>query len=167
MNKQLHNLGFSEELGQYCQEKQINLGSTARVVAEHRGIYRIKNDKGEFSAKITGRQMYEATSREDYPAVGDWIMADFSNDPATIQSILPRKTVLRKTVQTKKSFGQAKEKFIATNIDIGLVVEAVDRDFNLNRIERYCAIALDGDVQPAIILNKTDLISPKTQTDMD
>jgi len=39
------------------------------------------------------------------------------------------------------------------------VVESVDRDYNLNRFERYFAIANNGGIKPAIILNKIDIIS--------
>jgi ribosome biogenesis GTPase len=35
----------------------------------------------------------------------------------------------------------------------------VDRDYNLNRIERYSALAADGGLKAAVVLNKTDLIS--------
>jgi ribosome biogenesis GTPase / thiamine phosphate phosphatase len=48
---------------------------------------------------------------------------------------------------------------IATNIDTAFVVESVDRDYNLNRFERYFAIAAEGGVQSAVILNKIDLLS--------
>ncbi len=37
-------------------------------------------------------------------------------------------------------------------------VESVDRDYNLNRLERCLAIAKDGNIKPAIVLNKIDLI---------
>ena len=42
---------------------------------------------------------------------------------------------------------------------MAFVVESVGRDFNLNRFERYFAIASDGGIKSAIILNKVDLIS--------
>lgn len=159
MNTQLHNLGFDVFFERYCRENGVDLGSVARVVAEHKGVYRIRTVTGEFAAKVTGRQMYLADSREDYPAVGDWVAADFENDPAVIQTILPRQSLLCKSVQSRKTRGQAREKLIAANIDTALIVESVDRDYSLNRFERYLAIAADGKVRPAIVLNKIDLVS--------
>jgi ribosome biogenesis GTPase len=53
---------------------------------------------------------------------------------------------------------------IATNIDAAFVVESVDRDYSLNRFERYIAIVNEANVKPAIVLNKIDLIS-KDQLD--
>jgi ribosome biogenesis GTPase len=35
----------------------------------------------------------------------------------------------------------------------------LDRDYNLNRFERYFVLASEGGIKPAIILNKTDLVS--------
>ena len=37
------------------------------------------------------------------------------------------------------------------------LVQAVDRDFNINRLERYLTISYSSKVSPIIILTKTDL----------
>ncbi len=50
--------------------------SVARVIAEYKGAYKVKNPTSEYLAKITGKQMFNASSREDYPAVGDWVIID-------------------------------------------------------------------------------------------
>lgn len=59
----------------------------------------------------------------------------------------------------RKNSGKNETQIIATNIDVAFVIEAVDRDYNLNRIERYFAIAKDSNISPVVILNKIDLIS--------
>lgn len=106
-------------------------------------------------AKVTGKQMFDAQSREDFPAVGDWVIIDeLPENQAVIKEILPRRGVIKRKYSGKEAI-----QIIATNIDIAFVIESVDRDFNLNRFERYFAIARDGGVKPAIILNKIDLIS--------
>jgi ribosome biogenesis GTPase len=48
---------------------------------------------------------------------------------------------------------------IAANVDVAFIVESVDRDYNLNRLERYVVIAQEGGVKPTIIINKGDLLS--------
>ena len=45
----------------------------ARVVAEHRERYVVSGAAGEHSAVLAGRVRHAATSREDLPAVGDWV----------------------------------------------------------------------------------------------
>ncbi len=73
---------------------------------------------------------------------------------------MPRKTIIKRKYGDKNKTGEKDEtQIIATNIDVAFVIESVDRDYNLNRMERYFAIASDGGIRPAVILNKTDLIS--------
>jgi ribosome biogenesis GTPase len=147
-----------EDLG-YGDFFESNRGTdslpVARTLAEHKEAYRVKNTDGEYLAKITGKQMFNALSREDYPAVGDWVtITDLGEQQAVIHRILPRKTILK-----RKASGKNDIQVIAANIDVAFVIESVDRDYNLNRFERYFSIARDGDIIPAIILNKIDLIS--------
>lgn len=127
----------------------------ARVVVEHKGVYKIRNESGEYFAKVTGKHMFEASTREDYPAVGDWVAYEqLSDDQAVIRGVLPRRTVIKRKYNRKDE-----DQIIAANVDVAFVVESVDRDFNLNRFERYFSFAKDGGVLPAIILNKVDLFS--------
>ena len=147
-----------EDLG-YGEFFESNRGKdalpVARTLAEHKEAYRVKNTDGEYLAKITGKQMFNALSREDYPAVGDWVtITDLGEQQAVIHQILPRKTIIK-----RKASGKNDIQVIAANIDVAFVIESVDRDYNLNRFERYFAIARDGGIIPAIILNKIDLIS--------
>ncbi|MFA5878439.1 MAG: ribosome small subunit-dependent GTPase A [Candidatus Staskawiczbacteria bacterium] len=127
----------------------------ARVISEYRGAYKVRNENGEFLAKVTGKLIFDALSREDYPAVGDWVtIEELPEQQAVIKGILPRHTIIK-----RKQIDKEAVQIIATNIDVAFIIESVDRDFNLNRFERYFAIAKDGGVKPAIILNKIDLIS--------
>jgi ribosome biogenesis GTPase len=129
--------------------------SVARVIAEYRQVYRVKNATGEYLAKITGKQMFNAESREDFPAVGDWLaITDLGEGQAVIHRVLPRKTMIK-----RRCVGKNEVQIIAANLDVAFAIESVDRDFSLNRLERYRAIANDGGIKTAIILNKTDLIA--------
>ena len=127
----------------------------ARVIAEYKQAYRVKTNDGEFLARVTGHQMHNAMSREDFPAVGDWvIITDLGEQQATIQQVLPRKTMIKRKAVNKNDI-----QIIAANIDVAFIIESIDRDYNLNRFERYFALARDGGITPAIIINKVDLIS--------
>ncbi len=156
-----------EDLGwdEFFETNQRKLGladfAVARVIAEHRGAYVVKNASGEYSGKITGKQMFKATSREDYPAVGDWVViTEADKEQVVIQDILPRKTVMKRKFGDKNRSGEKNEtQIIAANIDVAFIVEAVDQDYSLNRFERYFSIARDSGIQPTAILNKIDLIS--------
>lgn len=149
----IEDLGYTPSFESKKDELGFANFSVARVISEHKAAYKVKNINGEFFAKITGKQMFEASGREDYPAVGDWVaITELDKDMAIICAILPRATLI------KRKYGD-KTQVIASNIDVAFVVESVDRDYNLNRFERYFAIAENGGVRPAIILNKADLLS--------
>lgn len=156
-----------EDLGydSFFEEGRNRLGfgdlQVARVISESKELYKIKNTDGEYLAKVTGKRMFEASSREDYPAVGDWVVVDPHDDEhATIHDILPRRTIIKRKFGDKNKSGEKRDvQIIAANIDVAFVIESVDRDYNLNRFERYFAIAEDGGIKSAIILNKIDLIT--------
>jgi ribosome biogenesis GTPase len=145
------------------ERAELNLAdfSIARVSAEYKGMYKVKNEKGEFLAKITGKQIFKSKSREDYPAVGDWVaVRELDNEQAVIQTVLPRKTIIKRRYGDKNKSGEKNDiQIIATNIDVAFIVQSVGRDYNVNRFERYLAIAQDANIKPVIIINKTDLIS--------
>lgn len=151
----IEDLGYDAFFESNRNKLKLDGFSIARVVAEHKGAYKIKNANGEFLAKITGKQMFDALTREDYPAVGDWVaITELDTEKAVIHKILPRRTIIKRKYVNKNEI-----QVIATNIDVAFVVESVNRDFNLNRFERYFAITNAGGIKPAIILNKIDLIS--------
>lgn len=98
---------------------------------------------------------FNAKNRTDFPAVGDWVtLTTYESDFAIIHNILPRFSTIK-----RRAIGQFGDvQIIATNIDYAFLVQAVDRDFNINRLERYLTICNSSDVKPIIILTKTDLI---------
>lgn len=150
-----------EDLGydNFFESNRLKLGLSsfqiARVIAEFKGAYRVKNTEGEYFAKITGKQIFQAEERKDFPAVGDWVaITQLDEDNAMIHKIFPRKTILK-----RKYCGKNDSQIIATNIDETFIVQSIGRDYNLNRFDRYLTIAIDGGIKPVIILNKIDLIS--------
>ena len=165
--KNLEDLGYNLIFESNREKSNSQDFLPARVIAEYKEVYRVKNIHGEFLARITGKQMFEATEREDYPAVGDWVLIEEADkEHAVIKSILPRQTIIKRRFGNKNKLGEKNDvQIIATNIDVGFVIESVDRDYNLNRFERYFAILEDGGVKGAIILNKTDLLSEGERED--
>lgn len=152
---ELKDLGYNTFFESNRNKLKLEEFSVARVIAEYKGAYKIKNLTGEYFAKITGKRIFDASSREDYPAVGDWVAIKEQDAKwALIKEILPRQTLIKRKYNNKNGI-----QIIATNIDVAFIVESIGRDFNLNRFERYLAITNDGGVESTIILNKIDLIS--------
>lgn len=151
----LEDIGFSDFFKKNRELSNDDNLSPARVISEHKEMYILKNEVSEFSAKITGKMIFEATSREDYPAVGDWVLiTSLDKEQAVIHEILPRKTILK-----RKAVGKPDIQVIASNIDVVFIVESPDRDYSLNRFERYISLTKAENIKPIIILNKIDLIS--------
>jgi ribosome biogenesis GTPase len=157
----LEDFGYDAFFESNRKKLKLDDFSVARVISEHKGAYRVINPQGAFLATITGKQMFAASLREDYPAVGDWVAIDECGpEKAVIRGILPRKTVLTRNRGDRSRTGsKTAMQVIGANIDVAFIVESVDRDYSLNRFERYFALAENGGVTPAIILNKTDLLS--------
>lgn len=152
----LEDFGFNNKLQEFREENNLNSYGTGRVIAEHKERYIVKTTDGDFEAEITGNLKYTARGREDFPAVGDWVaLTIYDSDFSVIHKIFPRHSVLK-----RKAVGQYGEmQVIAANIDYSLLVQAVDRDLNINRLERYLTICYSSGVSPVIVLTKTDLIS--------
>jgi ribosome biogenesis GTPase len=153
----LEDLGYNNELGNFRTDNNLNDFETGRVIAEHKERYIVRTTEGEFDAEITGNLRFTARSREDFPAVGDWVaLTVYDSGFAIIHKIFQRFSIIKR--QAVGQFGEIQ--IIAANIDFALLVQAVDRDFNINRLERYLTICNSSGVSPIIILSKTDLIKP-------
>lgn len=151
----LEDLGYNNKLEEYSKEHKLDSFEIGRVIAEHKERYIVKTTKTELEAEITGNLRFSAISREDFPAVGDWVaLLTYDLDSAIIHKILPRFSIIK-----RQAVGQlGKVQIIATNIDYAFLIQAADRDFNINRLERYLTICYSSKVSPIILLNKTDLV---------
>ncbi|MFH1118968.1 MAG: ribosome small subunit-dependent GTPase A [Bacteroidota bacterium] len=150
-------LGYNSKLEKFRADNNLNSLEVGRVISEHKERYIVRTTQGEFEAEITGNMRFTAKGREDFPAVGDWVaLTAYDSGTAIIHSIFPRSSVISR--QAVGKFGEIQ--IIAANIDYAFLVQAVDRDFNINRLERYLTICHASGVEPVIVLNKTDLISP-------
>ncbi|UZJ78353.1 ribosome small subunit-dependent GTPase A [Fictibacillus sp. KU28468] len=129
--------------------------TVGRVALEHKGMYRLFTEHGELLAEVTGKLRHMASERQDYPAVGDWVVitARPEEKKASIHAILPRKSKF-----SRKAAGHTtEEQIVAANVDTVLLVNALNTDFNLRRIERYLLMAWESGANPVIVLSKADL----------
>ncbi len=128
--------------------------SPGRVIAEHRGSYVVATGETDVEAVVSGRFRYDATSAEDFPAVGDWVALSLPADggAAQIHAVLPRASRFARPARGDVPGAQV----VAANVDTVFVVAALDHDFNVRRLERYLALAWSSGAEPVIVLNKAD-----------
>ena len=125
-----------------------------RVAKQHKDRYQVLTPQGIFDAEITGNLRFTANSKADFPAVGDWVEMSEFDDFYIIHRIQERSSLLQR--QAVQQAGESQP--IAANIDVAFITQAADRDFNLKRLDRYVAISHAAKIEPAIILNKIDLV---------
>ena len=159
----LEEWGYNEQLEKFRVENNLQDFQPGRVIAEHKERYVVKTTAGEVEAEITGNLRFTARSREDFPAVGDWVaLTVYDTTLAIIHQLFPRSSIIKRQAVGQKGDVQV----IAANIDQALIVQAVDRDFNINRLERYLTICNSSGVSPIIVLSKTDLIDAQHLTEI-
>ncbi|UCD39267.1 MAG: ribosome small subunit-dependent GTPase A [Fidelibacterota bacterium] len=125
----------------------------ARIITGVRQNYRVITAGGELPATATGRLQFDTDESADLPVAGDWVAARIFDDQAVIHQVLPRRTSLM-----RKSSGRGSaQQVLAANVDTLFIVQSLDRDFNLRRLERYLVMAREGGVEPVILLSKRDL----------
>jgi len=152
----LTDLGYNTEMESFIRENKLSEFTVGRVTQEHRERYIVSTGEDEYEAEITGNLRYTADSRADFPAVGDWVAMILSDsNSAIIYKVLPRKSILE-----RQAVGKTGEKqIISSNIDVALIIQSIDNNFNINRLERYLAICYASGIEPVLIISKIDLYS--------
>ncbi|WP_430811393.1 MULTISPECIES: ribosome small subunit-dependent GTPase A [unclassified Carboxylicivirga] len=161
MTKQTHNikdLGFREYLRQYRSDNDLESLNIGRIILEHKERYAVLCEQGEIDCELIGNLRFTAQQRSDLPAVGDWVAVnEYDTGKGLIHAVYPRENILE-----RQAVGRNGEKqIIATNIDYGLIVQSVNRDYSINRLERYITLCNTAKIEPIIVLNKIDLIEQK------
>lgn len=164
VSAQLNQFGWDEWFETKAQETNLTGNRLARVVAVDREQLLVIDESGEYRAKLAGRFLYTTDHPSDFPCVGDWVSVQYSgsDDFGIIHDVVPRKSFLR-----RKAAGDAIEyQMIASNIDVALIVQSCQFDFNVNRLERYLVMVRNGQVAPVVLLTKTDLVTPEGLQDL-
>ena len=145
----LPKLGWSHFFQQQLSLEEWESATPARVLAVHRNTFEVASEHGCQQITLPGNWYTRGT--ENLPTVGDWLLIDTSTGLA--QKLLERKSLLR-----RKAAGiESKVQLLAANVDTLFIVSSCNQDFNLSRLERYLALALEAKIEPVLILTKADL----------
>jgi ribosome biogenesis GTPase len=145
-------LGWNDELDAAFTTYAERGFEPARVVAEHRGGFAVRGERGDRLAHTRGR-LRDDELFGGMPTVGDWVAVVDAGERYAIEAVLPRRTkVSRKTPWLK-----SEEHVLVANVDTVFLVTGLDADFNVRRLERYLATAWNSGADPVIVLTKLDL----------
>ncbi|MDM5432988.1 ribosome small subunit-dependent GTPase A [Bacillus hominis] len=139
----------------FFEEQAVENYEVGRILLEHKHIYRIICNDGEYVAELSGKFRHEALTKGDYPAVGDWVyIKKIENEKkAIIHRIFPR----RSSFSRQEAGNRTEEQIIAANVDYLFLVNALNHDFNVRRMERYLLLAYESGAMPVIVLTKSSL----------
>lgn len=149
--------GFSEILIKYDIGDKI----PARIIATHRDRYEIVSDKGNGFARIK-RGCYYDNPNAVYPTTGDFVLIEWNElGDSMITETLKRQSYFSRveaTADKNHELHKQHEQLVASNFDYVFIMQSLNNNFNLRRIERYLALSWQSGAIPVIILTKRDLV---------
>ncbi len=149
----LNAYGWNEKLNQLKQESAFKTLSHGRVSTVHRTCYEVISVNGLFQCELTGSLMYGKSDFE-LPCTGDWVIFQpFDDNKGIIVDRLPRERILYR----KKSGSVADKQAFASYVDKAFIVQSLDDNFNIRRVERFMVQILEANIHAVLVLNKADL----------
>lgn len=128
----------------------------ARISMETKLNYLVWTKDEELPAKITGKLLHD-TKRDplNRPKVGDWVGISLADEgaKAQVRILAPRRSQLTRKVPGRRNEAQV----IASNFDTVFIVQGLDDNFSLRRLERCLVMVHEGGAQPVVVLNKSDV----------
>jgi len=151
----LTRLGWNDFFAEHFSSLKSAGYEIGRVALENRHQYLLYTTSGEVIGETTGRLLHFADTPADLPKVGDWVaFQPFpEEEKVIIHEVLPRKSIFSRKIVGRK----VEEQVVATNVDMVFIVQGLDNDFNLRRLERYLVMIFEGNSNPVVVLNKVDL----------
>lgn len=160
---ELKQLGFDDWFEEKASLYSLPGYQLARIAAVDKDSYVVIGEKNEVFAEIEGKFRFQVRSSMDLPTVGDWVYVKYYNDDtlAIIHEILPRRSLLKRKTAGKKIEYQ----LLSANIDTAFIMQSLDANFNLRRLERYLVAVKEGSIEPIVLLSKADLIKEEEKAE--
>ncbi len=129
-------------------------GTPARITAVHKERYELICEYGYTFGRLK-TSIYYFGGLEDFPTTGDFVVIDYN--PSGDSQII--KTLNRKSFFSRRDPTPGRgEQAVAANFDYVFIMQSLNFDFNLKRMERYITLAWQSGAVPVVILTKADLV---------
>ncbi len=154
--KSLNSLGWNSFFEKQFEQYKLSGFETGRIINEQKERYIVFTEYGEFQGEISGRLLYSTGSNSDFPKVGDWVAVSIFKEES---KVIIHEVLERRNKFSRQAAGQKiDEQVLASNIDAVFIVQSLDQNFNIKRMERYISMIYEMKAEPVILLNKSDLI---------
>lgn len=125
-----------------------------RVILSHYSKYIVEINHEKYSCEVSGRFKYTAYNKSDYPIVGDYVFFRRANpEEGIIERIEERHSVVQRLAVTDVHNSQV----VATNIDILFICMALDKDFNIKKLNNFISMSYSNEYETIILLTKSDV----------
>ncbi|MCE5189171.1 MAG: ribosome small subunit-dependent GTPase A [Eubacteriales bacterium] len=126
----------------------------ARVTAVHKERYELVSDRGECFGRLKSSVYYNGGD-QPFPTTGDFVLIAYNESgDSVVTQTLPRRSYFARRNPT---LGQG-EQAVAANFDSVFIMQSLNFDFNVKRMERYLTLAWQSGATPVIVLTKADLV---------
>ncbi len=145
----INDYGWNQSFEKEMKEEYREDTFPGRVIADYGQMLRVITDNGEL---VINRPVSKLDN-EIQVAVGDWVVLELTGtDSYRINSVLARKTKFSRAAAGI----EVKEQIVAANVDTVLLIQSLNRDFNMRRLERYLIAAWESGAVPVVVLTKAD-----------
>ncbi|MBE5822393.1 MAG: ribosome small subunit-dependent GTPase A [Clostridiales bacterium] len=149
--------GLKENLIKNIDESK----TVARIIATHKDRYEIVCNNGQGFAKIK-RGCYYDNPNSIYPTTGDFVIIEWNlTGDSMICETLKRESSFSRTASSSDrnhELHNQHEQLVAANFDYVFIMQSLNNNFNLHRLERYLSLSWESGAIPVIILTKSDLV---------
>jgi len=124
-------------------------GTPGRISRVERGESDVVTEDGVIRALSDSQRSQSSTA----PVTGDWVVVSELDEVWTIETILPRRTVL-----VRRDPGEREEQQpLSANVDVVFLAHGFDRPFRAGKLERFLVLAWNAGATPVVVLTKADL----------
>jgi ribosome biogenesis GTPase / thiamine phosphate phosphatase len=148
----------SGQVDQQLNEGELGPEQQGLIIAHFGQQVDVERKEGEDAGQITRCHM---RANLDTLVTGDQVIWRAGNPTGVVVAQLPRHAVLSRP----DSYGNLRP--VAANIDYIVLVIAPTPEPHANLIDRYLVAAASVDIEPLILLNKVDLITPEQKEQLD
>ncbi len=144
----LEDLGWDSEFATSFEQLALEGSRPARVTRVDRGLCTVF-DPDPVRVSYGRHQV----------TTGDWVALGHGTTPQDreqVLAVMPRRTAFRRL----GAGSDERVQVVAANVDVVLLVHALDRDLNLHSLQRYLALGWDSGAIPVVVLTKADCLPP-------